>query len=72
MLKRMETDMAAASAPEHVEQILRNVADTFNEAATELSAAWQDREAGKCWGDFARILERAAEQCEKIRAKRGC
>ena len=71
MLQKMETDFAEASAPEHVEQILRNVADTFNEAATELSAAWQDNSAGKCWADFARIFERAAEQCAKARAKRG-
>ena len=63
--------MAAASAPEHVEQILRNIADSFNEATTELSAAWQDQNAGKVWADFARIMERAAEQCAKARAKRG-
>jgi len=70
-MKRMETDMAEASAPEHVEEILRNIADTFDEAATECSSAWQDHNAGKIWGDFARIIKRAAAQCAKARAKRG-
>jgi hypothetical protein len=51
--------------------MLRRIADMFNESATELSSAWQDNEAGKVWGDFARIMERAAEQCAKARAKRG-
>ena len=69
--ERKSTDLADCVAPEEVEPMLRRIADMFNEAATELSSAWQDNQAGKVWGDFARIMERAADQCAKARPKRG-
>ena len=69
--KRKSTDLADAAAPEEVEVTLSRIADMFNESATELSSAWQDNQAGKVWGDYAKIMERAAEQCAKARAKRG-
>ena len=68
---RKPTDLADAAAPEEVENMLRHIADVFNESATELSSAWQDNQAGKVWGDFARIMARAADQCATARAKRG-
>lgn len=71
MFERKSTDFADCAAPEDVEQMLRRVVDMFNESATELSAAWQDHNAGKCWADYARILERAAASCERARVKRG-
>jgi hypothetical protein len=69
--ERKSTDLANCAAPEEVEVMLSRIANMFNESAAELSSAWQDNEAGKVWGDFARIMERAAEQCAKARAKRG-
>ena len=69
--ERKTTDLADCAAPEDVAQVLRRIADMFNESATELSSAWQDNQAGKVWGDYAKIMERAAESCEKARTKRG-
>jgi hypothetical protein len=68
--ERKSTDLANCAAPEDVEVMLSRIADIYNESATELSSAWQDDQAGKVWGDFARIMECAAEQCAKARAKR--
>lgn len=57
--------------PSDVPQVLRLAADRWNESVGELQAAWGDKQAGKIWGDFARILERAADQCEKALNRRG-
>lgn len=57
-------------APEKFAPFLRKIADTFNESANELAAAWNDDNAGAIWADFARILERAATSCDKAYTKR--
>lgn len=59
------------AAPEHFAPFLQAIADQFNEAASELASAWQDDSAGAIWADYAKILERAAQSCERARAKRG-
>jgi hypothetical protein len=56
--------------PEKVPAVLRDAAEKYREAATELQSAWQDSQAGKVWEDFATILERAAESCGKAIQKR--
>lgn len=56
--------------PEDVPLVLETVADHYRESADELSGAWQDRNAGKVWADFATILDRAAESCRKAISKR--
>lgn len=56
--------------PEQVPVVLETVANRYRESAAELVAAWQDRSAGKCWVDMARILDRAAESCRKAIANR--
>lgn len=58
-------------APEKFAPFLRKIADTFNESANELANAWNDDSAGAIWADFAKILGRAADACDKARAKRG-
>jgi hypothetical protein len=50
--------------PEDVAKVLRRAAVKYREATPELQSAWQDPNAGKVWAAFARILDRAAEQCE--------
>lgn len=60
-----------ASFPHEVASLLRGIANTYNEAASELQSAWQDPQAGKVWEDFARILNRAAASCELACTKRG-
>jgi acyl-CoA reductase-like NAD-dependent aldehyde dehydrogenase len=50
--------------PEKVAEVLRRAAQRFNESASELESAWQDRNAGKVWVKFAEILERAAKSCD--------
>jgi hypothetical protein len=59
------------SAPDHVPGMLLKAAQAYYESAGELASAWQDEAAGAIWRDLAKILERAAAQCEKAIAKRG-
>lgn len=66
-----QCDLRAAACPETVERILRDAADLYRESDFELAAARQDKRAGAIWSDFARILERAADSCERARNKRG-
>ena len=58
------------ATPEEVPSILDAVADHYRESAITLMGAWQDDSAGKVWGDFATILDRAAESCRKAISKR--
>jgi hypothetical protein len=55
--------------PEKVAQVLRAAAERFYESEGELQSAWQDRNAGRVWREFAKILERAADQCERAVSK---
>ena len=71
MFNPKSQDLSDADSPERVAIILRNAAAAMSEAPAELSAAWQDMNAGKVWADFARILERAADSCERARQRRG-
>ncbi len=57
--------------PQDVPTVLETVANYYRESQAELAAAWQDKEAGKVWGDFATILDRAARSCRKAMTKRG-
>jgi acyl-CoA reductase-like NAD-dependent aldehyde dehydrogenase len=52
-------------APEKVAGVLRAAAEQYRESASELAVAWQDKNAGKVWARLARILERAADQCDR-------
>lgn len=56
--------------PEEVPAVLEAIASHYRESVSELSSAWQDDNAGKVWGDFATILDRAAESCRKAIVKR--
>lgn len=53
-------------SPEEVPRILRRAAEAFEESNAELCASWQDAEAGRPWSQIARILERAADQIDKV------
>jgi hypothetical protein len=52
--------------PEHVSAVLNRAAQAYYESAGELSSAWQDPNAGKVWEKIAVILEKAANQIDKI------
>lgn len=68
MKRNLDLDVMA---PHQVALTLRRAANIYREGAAELQTYWQDSDAGKCWEDFAGILDRAADACEKARAKRG-
>jgi hypothetical protein len=53
-------------SPEKVARVLRKAAQEYYYSAGELSSAWQDKNAGSPWNRIARILERAAEQVDKV------
>ena len=59
-------DLSEASAPDEIGQILRNAAQACHEAANECTTAWQDKYAGRPWAKIARILEQAADKCDKV------
>ena len=54
-------------APEKVANVLRRAADKYWESESELQSMWQDPRAGRIWREFAKILERAADQCDACR-----
>ena len=62
-ISRSDLDVAS---PEQVKHVLRHAADLFYASASELEAAWQDPGAGVQWEKLARILERAADQAERV------
>jgi hypothetical protein len=61
-MKDLDLDV---SHPDQVAAVLRRAAETYAESALELTAAWQDKGAGRPWNKLARILERAADQVDK-------
>ncbi len=67
MQERFSLDVAT---PEDFPAVLETVAEHYRESQGELSSAWQDTNAGKVWGDFANILERAAKSARLVIAKR--
>jgi hypothetical protein len=58
------------AAPEEVPAVLDAVAEHYRESSITLMSDWQDDSAGKVWGDFATILDRAADTCRKAIRKR--
>ena len=58
------------ATPEEVPAVLEAIANHYRESADELASAWQDRNAGKVWSDFATILDREAESCRKAISRR--
>lgn len=65
-----ESDLGV-DAPNKVEHVLRVTADLYRQSAMDLALSWQEKNAGRIWTDFARILEKAADHCEKTRQKYG-
>lgn len=62
-MKSLDLDV---DTPEKVAPVLRAAAQAYYEAAGELESAWQSRSAGAPWNKLGRILERAADQCDKV------
>jgi hypothetical protein len=65
----MNTDLADPATPEGIPVALRAAADLFAQSREDLAVSWQDRDAGRVWGEFARILNRAADACDRAIAK---
>ena len=63
------TDLADPATPEGIPAALRAAAELFAQSREDLAANWQDRNAGRVWGEFARIMERAADACDRAIAK---
>ena len=57
-------------APDRVPAVLETIADRYRESVYELQAAWGDK-SGEIWGDFARILDRAADSCRTALKQEG-
>jgi len=62
-MKNLDLDV---DHPDKVARILRNAAEAYGAAEVELSSAWQDPGAGRPWGRIARILEKAADQVDRV------
>ena len=65
-MKSLDLDV---DAPERVANVLRNAAQAYYESHSELSAAWQDRKAGRVWfklgAEFEKFAERIAAVVER-------
>jgi hypothetical protein len=62
-MKQYDLDVAS---PEEVARVLKQAAQMYEQAVLDTQAAWQDPAAGRVWGDLAKVLEKAAKQCEKV------
>jgi phosphoglycolate phosphatase-like HAD superfamily hydrolase len=47
-------------SPEKIVRVLQRASDAFHDSASELSASWQDKGAGRPWTVVAEELERAS------------
>ena len=56
--------------PGEVPVILRRTAEAYRETTGELQSAWGDPNAAQVWTDFATILERAADSCDRAISRR--
>ncbi len=68
---KMDLDV---DAPEKVARVLAEAAQAYYESASEVDAAWQGSgpgSPGKIWEQLARILDKAAQQCENKIKERG-
>ena len=61
-MKSLDLDV---DSPDEVPKVLRAAAEAYQESASELVSAWQDREAGRPWITIARVLEDAARKIEE-------
>lgn len=52
-------------APDKIPGVLYKAADAYNESAEDLSASWQDKNAGRPWRIIAKIMVAAAEKIER-------
>jgi len=57
-------------APHEVARVLRLAAWEFECDHANLQSCWQDREAGAVWSDIAKVLERAADRCDRLVEKK--
>ena len=54
-----------SDTPESAVYAVYAAAEKMRQDASELQSSWQDRNAGKIWEMFSRILERAAAAMQK-------
>jgi len=62
-MKNLDLDV---DAPERVADVLKRAAQAYYESHSELSAAWQDRHAGRVWSKLGAEFEKFAARVEKI------
>ena len=60
-MKNLDLDV---DAPDQVAPVLRRAAEAYEESATELNSAWQDKSAGWPWHVIATVLKVAAKKIE--------
>lgn len=58
-------DLNAVGNPEQVAMLLRKAADEYRESCLRLQSDWQDEAAGKVWDELAKVLDKAADSCDK-------
>jgi hypothetical protein len=51
-------------SPEAVPGILQRLATQYRQDQANLQDTWQDPQAGRVWGELAKILERASDQAK--------
>lgn len=64
-------DLNSTPFPRDVPRLLRQAAQDYREAASELQSAWQDPDASMIWNDFAKELDDSAEHMSHLLKSRG-
>lgn len=58
------TDLLTTNNPADVAKVLQQLATIYRADQARLQDDWQDPQAGKVWGELAKILERASDQAK--------
>lgn len=66
----MQTLDMNVSDPAQAIAVLRKVVDEYNGSACDLPTYHGDTQAGKVWGDYAKILDRAILSMERALSRR--
>ena len=64
-------DLLTTNNPRDVPRILHELAGIYRQDQARLQDDWQDPQAGKVWGDLAKILEAATDKAHSACDKHG-
>lgn len=64
-------DLLTTNDPRDVAKVLHQLASIYRQDQAKLQDDWQDPQAGKVWGDLAKVLESATDKAHAVCDKHG-